>query len=325
MKLTLEIAKPTLKGSLTFIPGVRSLLPRRGTGGSNSAKYCYGVWMKHMTLLFANGMRCMPLRMAELGPGDSLGVGLAAMLSGVQHYQALDVVRYANTEENLKIFDELLQLFQSRAPRFVKGWPEFDHLLNERLFPSSILTEEHLSRSLAPERVARIRAALVNGSKPTDAISISYKVPWDDPAIIEPHSVDLIISHSVLEHVTDLDATYRAMHAWLKPGGMMSHQIDFQSHGLTKQWNGYRAIPEFMWTLMVGRREYLINRAPYSEHARKCEMLDFEPLCEMKHIRIDGIETDRCARRWKTLGSEDLHCSEALIQLQARAAEAVGN
>jgi hypothetical protein len=317
MTLSREIAKPTIKGALTFVPGVRWLLRQRGTGGSNSAEYCYEVWMKHMTLLFANGMQRMPVRMAELGPGDSLGVGLAAMLCGVQQYQALDVVRYANTQDSLRIFDELLGLFQRRAPRPAKGWPDYDHLLDERLFPSAVLTEEHLARSLAPARVARIRAALVGESAAGDPISISYKVPWDDATVIEPHSVDLIISHSVLEHVTDLDASYRAMHLWLKPGGMMSHQIDFQSHRLTKQWNGHRAIPEFMWTLMAGRRAFLINRAPFSEHAEKYQMLGLEPLCEMKHIRTDGIGIDRCARRWKTLAYEDLNCSEAFLQLTA--------
>jgi hypothetical protein len=114
------------------------------------------------------------------------------------------------------------------------------------------------------------------------------------------------------------------MHSWLKPGGMMSHQIDFQSHHLTKQWNGYRAIPEFMWTLMAGRREFLINREPFSEHAKKYQVLGLRPLSEMKHIRSDGIGIDRCARRWKTLGSEDLNCSEAFVQLMAPPSEAVG-
>ena len=53
---------------------------------------------------------------AELGPGDSLGIGLAALLSSAQRYVALDVVRYAANTRNLQIFEELIALFRDRAP-----------------------------------------------------------------------------------------------------------------------------------------------------------------------------------------------------------------
>jgi hypothetical protein len=51
----------------------------------------------------------------EVGPGDSLGIGLAALLCGVEHYIALDVVRYAQTTRNLQILDELIALLRDRA------------------------------------------------------------------------------------------------------------------------------------------------------------------------------------------------------------------
>jgi hypothetical protein len=80
--------------------------------------YCYEVWLKHLTLLWANGLRTIPDTVAELGPGDSLGTGLAALLSGANHYYALDIIRYADTPRNLMIFDQLVDLFQRRrAPQ----------------------------------------------------------------------------------------------------------------------------------------------------------------------------------------------------------------
>jgi hypothetical protein len=80
---------PVIKGAATYIPGldkVASKWRKRGTGGTDTAAYCYEVWLKHLTLLWANGMRTIPDTVAELGPGDSLGTGLAALLSGANHY-----------------------------------------------------------------------------------------------------------------------------------------------------------------------------------------------------------------------------------------------
>ena len=124
-------AGPVVKGLLTRVPGMKRILPVRGTGGTNTARYCYGVWLKHLTLLWENGMRSIPNTLAELGPGDSLGIGLSAMLCGVDNYYALDVVRHSNLETNLKILDDLVALLESRAARPAKGWPDIDGYLNE--------------------------------------------------------------------------------------------------------------------------------------------------------------------------------------------------
>src|SRR6266436_1634445 len=88
-------------------------------------------------------MRSMPQTLAELGPGDSLGVGLAAFLSGVstttrRTSSASPVLR------NLKVFEELVSLFKARAARPSKGWPDYDAYLDVGLFPHRILPDEIL-------------------------------------------------------------------------------------------------------------------------------------------------------------------------------------
>src|SRR4051794_13392029 len=95
-----------LVGLSSYIPGVPALTARR-TGGSCSARYCYSIWLRHLAHLHASGLPTQFGTMVELGPGDSLGVGMAALLSGVDHYIALDRTRYAEAERNLRIFDEL--------------------------------------------------------------------------------------------------------------------------------------------------------------------------------------------------------------------------
>lgn len=312
--------KHIAKGLLSFIPGTQRFLTRAGTGGTNSAMYCYGVWLKHLTMLWANGLRQLPQTLAELGPGDSIGTGLAAMLSGVDRYFALDVVRFANTAANLRIFDELVALFRRRAGRPQKGWPDFDGWLDENLFPSRILTPDILGAALAEERIARIRALLADPGTPQPKIQICYMAPWYDEHVIEKESVDVILSHSVLEHVTDVERTHAALAQWLKPGGWMTHQVDFTSHGLSKQWNGFRAYPEWRWKLIAGRHTYLINRQPCSVHVGCMEKNGFQIRCLMKNTLPDGIGRARLSARWRGISDEDLNCSGAFIQAQKRPA-----
>lgn len=63
----------------TFVPGAVRLF-HRGTGGTCSARYCYAVWLRHLVLAAEHGLLDRPpRRVVEIGPGDSLGTGIAAI------------------------------------------------------------------------------------------------------------------------------------------------------------------------------------------------------------------------------------------------------
>jgi len=266
------------------------------------------VWMKHLTLLHAHGLPAIPQTMAELGPGESLGVGLCALLSGSSHYVGLDVLAHSNPERNQLILNELVTRFRERAPGPDKGWPRFRSYLDERLFPSHILTERALQEALQPQRIDAIRRAVTVPS-PQNPITAEYKAPWFDPRVIEEGSVDLIISHSVLEHVVDLSSTYQALYQWLKPGGWMSHQVDLGSHGLSRRWNGYRTCSDAMWQIAVGRRPFMINRVPASVHLRLMQHAGFRLVTHQKLSRTDGIRREELAPRWADISEDDLNCA----------------
>jgi methyltransferase family protein len=302
---------PVVKGALTFIPGMTSVLPQRAVRAS--ARYCYGVWLKHMVMLHESGMRTLPTALAELGPGDSLGTGLAAMLSGVDHYYALDVVQHSSIEINLRIFDELVELFQKRAPRPVKGWPDYDPHLDRNLFPGHILTEEVLRRALAPQRLARVRNAIVQGRSSGPEVTINYLAPWADERAIRPGSVDVVLSHDVLAEVADLEAAYRALHTWLKPGGLMTHQIGFACGSFTGHWNGYWSCPEPVWKIFKGRRPFVMNRQPCSVHLALVEKQGFRVVCKLKRYR-NGIRRSQLASQWRSLSDDDLNCAGLFVQ-----------
>ena len=317
--------RPIALGIATYIPGLAQLLARKGTGGTDSAIYCYEVWLKHLVLLWAGGMHAIPATLAELGPGDSLGVGIAAMLCGTNRYYGLDVVEHSSTGTNLAILDQLVELLRDRAPRSRKGWPDYDEHLDARLFPSHILTDALLERTLAKDRVERIRDALVHpeyaGKRDVD---IRYRVPWTDEHVIEQRNVDVIVSHAVLQSVIDLDATYFALHAWLKPGGLMSHQIDFTCFRTSRQWNGHWSYSEADWKLILGRRSYLINREPHSTHLRLMKKHGFEVIRDLQNYdgRGGGIARSQLAERWRQLSDDDFACSGALIQARRPALQA---
>lgn len=303
---------PVARGLLTYVPAISDLLPSKSEGHTASASYCYGVWMKHLTMLSAHGLTNIPNTIAELGPGETLGVGLCGLLSGADHYFGLDVVAHANTESNLPVFKELVTMFRERAPNPDKGWPDFTSYLDARRFPGHMLGEDVLTRALQPQRIEAIRHALTQPQAP-NSVTIAYKAPWSDPRVVSAGSVDLIVSHSVLEHVVDLPGAYHALYQWLKPGGWMSHQIDLKSHGLTKSWNGFRACSESIWKLAVGRRPYMINRQPASVHLRLMQEAGFRLVHQQKYLRKDGILREELAPLWKDISEDDLNCSGVYV------------
>jgi hypothetical protein len=262
-----------------MVPGLYRLLARPVAGDTHSAAYCYSVWLKHMTLLWEAGMRAIPSSVAELGPGESLGIGLAALLSGASRFYALDVVAYSNAQKNLRILDELVTIFQERAPNPTPGWPAFDG--------------EKFHREIIPavpsaERISAIREAILHPER-NGEIVVRYIAPWTGSAV-EHASVDLIYSHSVLEHVTDVAEAYACCAAWLTRDGWMSHQIDFSCHGVTKEWNGHWQYPQWLWKIIVGGRPYLINRVYASEHIRMMEAAGFQVVAQMRRFREDGVK-----------------------------------
>jgi hypothetical protein len=305
-------------GLATYIPGAGNLRARR-TGGSDSARYCYSVWLRHLIMARDHGLNTAPRTVAELGPGDSLGIGLAALLSGAEKYFAFDVVAHAGPEKNLQVFDALVELFNNRAA--IPGDAEFPRVkpyLDSYAFPAEVLTEARLSAALQENRLQRIRESLRH---PVGAEAmIDYKVPWFDSGVLRQDCVDMIYSQAVLEHVDDLPNVYRAMYLWLKPGGFVSHQIDYKCHNTATEWNGHWAYSDAVWRMMRGRRPYLLNRAPHSEHIRLLREQGFGIVAEKKVHTASKLARAQLAGRFKDLSADDLTTSGAFILAQKRAA-----
>ena len=307
---------PILIGIATYIPGLFKLISE-GTGGTISARYCYSIWLRHLVMAYKNGLLTqLPDAVAELGPGDSLGTGLAALISGANKYHAFDIVKYASNKRNIQIFDELVELFRKREKIPDKNeFPKIKPCLESCEFPNHILTDERLNKALEQDRIESIRNALLNlGIRDKNNIQISYSVPWHDSKVIKEESIDMIYSQAVLEHVDDLAYTYKMLYRWLKSDGFMSHEIDFKSHKTAKEWNGHWKYSDYVWRLIKGKRPYLLNRQPHSAHINLLQKSRFEVVCDMKTKDTSGIERKALAPNFKNISDDDLTTSTAFIQ-----------
>lgn len=302
--------KALLSGLSTYVPWY----DHKGfTGGTDSARYCYSVWLRHLVLgaRFAK-ISSIPKVVAELGPGDSIGIGLAALLSGAERYFALDLVRYSGLKKNLEVFDELTSMFADRLP--IPDDSEFPSLyprLDCYDFPKHLIGDNQLRKSLTSERLAAIRSSIELSE--SERSMVSYKAPWNVPDVIDDASVDFIFSQAVLEHVDDLASVYAAMRKWLNVDGIMTHQIDFKCHGKANAWNGHWTYSDFLWKIMVGRRAYLLNRQPHSVHVKLIEQSGFRIL-EDTVVRSDSrLRKEQLASRFRGLSDDDITTSGAFI------------
>lgn len=305
-------ARSIAKGLATQVPFLARYANSRAAAAV-TGRYYYSVWLRHLRQVSRVSADTAPRCVAELGPGDSLGLGLAAMLSGADRYYALDRLRYATSGHNLTVLDELIELFRSRAP--IPGDDEFPHVhprLDDYRFPSDLLTEARLDRALESPRLERIRRVVADQRETDGEIEIRYFAPWDDTAEIRPEAVDWVFSQAVLEHVDDVEAAYLNLSRWLRRGGLMSHRIDYSSHGITRDWNGHWTVSDLTWRMVRGQRAYLINRLPHSMHMQAIRNSGFSVLLD---FRTEGtsLASELLSTRFRSLTSEDLKTTGAFI------------
>lgn len=291
---------------------------KRGPVGASTARYCYSVWLRHLINVCRHGKQPIPKIVGEIGPGNSLGVGYAALLSGADEYLAFDLIRYEGCENNIILFDELVSLFQTKAsiPDDAELL-EIKPVLSNNEFPSDILSDDYLNESLCPNRIEKIRKSIASTGH--DDSVIKYIVPWINAKTDKVNFIDLIFSQAVLEHIDDLEQAYVTMNLLLKRSGVMSHQIDFRCHGTSKEWNGHWIYSDQEWRLIRGGRHFLINRYPFSAHINMLEKNEFDILLAIKDTIGSVLKVDQLAPFSRyPVDKEDLKICGAYILSQRK-------
>lgn len=298
-----------VRGMLTYVPALNRWRARsRATGGSDSPRYCYAVWMRHLVMLSRHGFQLQGATVCELGPGDSIGVGLAALLGGARRYIALDAVPYSTKADLRHMAAELARLYESRQP--IPDHDEFPGVrprLTSYDFPRLGCADSLQERRRAVEEAAGAGLATANEL-------IAYRAPWQTAADVPARSLDLVFSQAVLQYVDPLEDLYRSMFTWLKAGGYASHATGLGANDLAPVWNGHWAYSDRQWRLVRGRREYLLNREPLSTHLRLAAAAGFDVLHVEPQFDRSGLAREAMARRFQALSPDDLSaCGMTLI------------
>ncbi len=133
-------------------------------------------------------------RVAELGPGDSCGIGLMFLAHGCEEVDLVDRFFSIRNQEQQQAINRLL----------VQKFPQLASLLKSQDFSESSFKNlrRHYGESAAAETFFRKHG-----------------------------NYDFIVSCAVLEHAYDPLAALSATIAALNPGGRIMHQIDCRDHG----------------------------------------------------------------------------------------------
>jgi SAM-dependent methyltransferase len=169
-------------------------------------------------------------RFLELGPGDSMPIGLAALALGAAQYIGCD--RFPGDIAGASA-RALYELVCARLPVEL-----LDALRARGLEPG---TFPWLPTSPGDPPVVRFVA--VAAERVHDALP--------------PESVDVVFSYNVIEHVADPFATFASAYRVLRPGGVMLHRVDYGPHAC---WLSYQnpllflTVAEPVWRAMGSNR-----------------------------------------------------------------------
>ena len=312
--------KKFLKNIIRKIPGIEYIHNyHKSTGGTDKARYCYAVWMRHLINANNNGMNQIPKHVAEFGPGDTIGIGLCALLSGAEEYHALDVVKYGNKEKNIEIFDQLIAMFKNKSaiPQNDE-FPNLKPVLVSYDFPKEIFPDAYLDVVLHADRLNKIRQAITamfTNDGPQPHTLIHYHVPWTDSDSIPSGSLDMIFSQAVLQHIENLPVVFDYMYQWLKPGGVISHGVDLRSIGSADTWDGHWGFSDAAWKTIKGRRKLMINREPLSTYTGMIHDKKFKIIYLIKTYSESSFKDGlKPAPRFEHLTPEDYTVSGFFVQ-----------
>ena len=136
---------------------------------------------------------------------------------------------------------------------------------------------------------------------------------------LPPRFFDLICSHTVLEHIMDMDACFAQQAALLNTDGQAVHQVDFRSHDGDEKYSlEFLEYPEFLWRLMTDKMDGP-NRLRMSDYKNTARQFGFKitGMSTTSNVPSDIVEMSRprLNGRFGTRSYQDLAAQGILFSM----------
>jgi SAM-dependent methyltransferase len=217
------------------------------------------------------GFRVHGARLMEIGTGWHPALPFCFVLAGADSITTFDIVRLLGETVTFRLLDSL----EKHVPKIADLAGEISAIVHARLL--ELRRSENLGELLTKSR-------------------IEYFAPADGRTTgLEPNSVDLVYSNSVLEHVPRdvirdlMKESFRV----LKPGGLVMHNIACNDH-----YAFFDKSISFVNFLQYEEREWRLwnNPIQYQNRLRAPEFVDlgiaagFEVISKKTHVRPGTLE-----------------------------------
>lgn len=281
-----QLFKAVAKGLLTYIPGVTYILDKKKEKSRHSgsqAEFCYALWLSILRHFEESDIQPNVGSVGEIGTGGSLGVGICALLTGSQRFYALEIDQSFDKKLNLNILNDLVILFRNRS-KIPDKFKQLNIKANNLDFPDNLVEPMFLNSDL----IAEIRNEIENGFSIQKRIVIVKN--WESQTSL---ALDFIYSRAVMEHVANPGKVYSGASNHLSTDSFMLHDIEFHSHGITKQIDGQHQIHPILWKIIFGKRPFYLNRWKLNDHLLAISQNGFEIISTKMNYFDDSSATGK--------------------------------
>jgi hypothetical protein len=223
----------------------------------------------------------------EIGPGDSIPLGLLFLGAGVKKYVAVD--RFLGDVSGPSAKHIYHDLIKSAPERLSSGWA--NRGLDAYKYPDWEPDDHRAGIRL-------IRKSI------------------EDIDIGDYEQGEILISFNVIEHLQNVRQAAKNMADMLVPGGIMLHRVDYGPHAFRhKNPLMFLTITRRLWSIM-GSNRGLPNRLRHSQILEALEFSGFKNADRITHrFDIEDLEPIRSklCREFIDLKTEDLLVADAEV------------
>ncbi len=196
----------------------------------------------------------------EYGPGDILGVALLMYAHGAKQIHCVDRFPLEKaSNENIEVY-------------------------------------KHILNTLDGEQRKRAESIFIKNGDPGSGFNtekISYMVTKNGFSG-KKSTYDMIISRAVLEHVNDLNGTFKDIKISLKADGISIHQVDLKSHNLDRHKPlDFLSWPHLAYKLMYSHKgfpnRWRIDKYKSLYQHHKLECVKFHPTQKLDIKKVEDI------------------------------------